>query len=133
MRYTPKKYAQALFEATNGVSKGEQEKFFGAFTQLLKRNNDSSLLPRILAAYEQRARAVRGEHKVRITTAKKAQKALLEKIQKRFSGKADIVEEVDERVLGGVKMLIDDQYVIDATFQGRVEQLYNHLMEAAKK
>jgi F0F1-type ATP synthase delta subunit len=133
MRYTPKKYAQALFEATNGASKSEQEKLFGAFAQLLKRNNDSSLLPRILTAYEQRARAVRGEHKVTITTAKKAQKALLEKVQKRFNGKADIVEEVDERVLGGIKVLIDDQYVIDATFQGRVEQLYNHLLEAANK
>jgi F0F1-type ATP synthase delta subunit len=70
---------------------------------------------------------------VTITTAKKAQKALLEKVQKRFNGKADIVEEVDERVLGGIKVLIDDQYVIDATFQGRVEQLYNHLLEAANK
>ena len=132
MRYSPKKYAQALYESSKGTSGAESEKIVKAFIALLDYYHDRSLLPRILTLYEEIRRQKEGITKVEAITAKKLSSKAKADIEKKFDGKVEISERVHPEVLGGIKLIVDDEYQIDGTLQGRVERLYKALMAAAE-
>ncbi len=129
MRYSVKKYAEALYEATKGRRASEQEKLVVEFFRLLDRYHDRSLLPRIIEQYEKLRRKKEGVAKVEITMTKKVSAKIKSEIEKKV-GKAEIVEKVQPEILGGMKLIINEEYLIDGTFQGRVEKLYQALLRA---
>lgn len=127
-RYSPKKYAQALYEATKGLSDKEQSKILERFIDLLDVYNDRSLLSRIIEAYERERRKKEGIDKVEVTSAQKLPTKIRDKITARFKGKGEFVELVEPAVLGGVRLVINEEYLIDATLAGRVDRLYKSLL-----
>ncbi len=129
MRYAIKKYAEALYEATKDAKKSEAEKVTDSFIVLLNRYNDRSLLPRIIEHYERLRTKKEGVVKVEVTMAKKVPAKVRLEIEKKV-GKAEIVEKVEPEALGGVKLIINDEYLVDGTFQSRVEKLYYALVKA---
>lgn len=129
MRYSVKKYTEALYEAVKGVRVSEQEKLVEVFISLITRYNDRSLLPRIIEHYGKLRRKKEGISKVEITMAKKVPAKVKLEIERKV-GESEIVEKIDPEVLGGVKLIINDEYLIDGTFQGRVEKLYKSLISA---
>jgi F0F1-type ATP synthase delta subunit len=133
MRYPIRKYAQALYELAKGKSAAESEKIIKAFISLLIRYNDRSLLPRIIAQYEKLRRKTEGVTKVEVTAAKKLSTKTKGDIEKKFDGKVEITEKVHPEVLGGIQLIINDEYLVDGTLQGRVEKLYKALMAGANK
>ena len=133
MRYSSKKYAQALYESTAGQPQKEQEKILAQFLSVLERYHDHSLLPRITEAYEKIRRRREKIVKVEVVTAKKVKNSLLDQIREKFDKKVEFVEKIVPEVLGGLKLTVNDEYLIDGTFQGRVDKLYKQMMEAAEK
>lgn len=131
MRYPVKKYAQALYESSKGKSSSESDKVAQAFIALLDHYHDRSLLPRILTLYEKIRRQKESITKVETITAKKLSSKTKEDVEKKFGGKVEIHEKVHPEVLGGIKLIVNDEYQIDGTMQGRVEKLYKALMAAA--
>jgi F-type H+-transporting ATPase subunit delta len=53
-------------------------------------------------------------------------KSILEKIQQHFSGTFDVTEEVDETLIGGFIVKMDDQ-MIDASVASQLTQLKQRL------
>jgi F0F1-type ATP synthase delta subunit len=133
MRYSAKKYAQALYESSKGKSSSESDKVAKAFLALLDHYHDRSLLARIVEQYEKIRRQQEGITKVEAITAKKLSGQTKSEIEKKFNGKVEIGERVHPEVLGGIKLIINDEYQIDGTMQGRVEKLYKVLMAGAEK
>src|SRR5262245_58247647 len=133
MRYPIRKYAQALYELSKGASAAESDKIAKSFVKLLVRNNDRSLLPRIIEQYEKMRRKQEGITKVEVTTAKKMSSKTRGDIEKKFSGKVEISERVHPEVLGGMQLIINDEYLVDGTLQARVEKLYKALMAGANR
>lgn len=131
MRYPVKKYAQALYESSRGKSGAESEKIAKAFVALLDHYHDRSLLPRILGLYEKIRRQQEGIIKVETITAKKLTSKIKGEIEKRFNGKVEVDEKVHPEVLGGVKLIINDEYQVDGTLKGRVDKLYKALIASA--
>ena len=130
MKYPIKKYAQALYESTAGKSQAQQEKALQSFVALLIRYNDRSLLPRIIESYGKIRRKTEGLTKVELTTAEKASGKIKTEIKKKLGEGAEMNEIVEPEVLGGLKLIINDEYLIDGTLQSRVEKLYQSLMRA---
>ena len=130
MRYPIKKYAQALYESTVGKSEHEQEKISKAFVALLAAYNDSSLLSRIIEYYSRVRRRSEGLTKVDLTTADKASVKIKTELKKKLGERLEIDEKIDPNVLGGIKLIINDEYLIDGTFQSRVERLHQALVKA---
>lgn len=132
MRYSAKKYAQALYESSKGKSSSESEKVAKTFVALLDHYHDRSLLPRVIALYEKIRRQQEGITKVETITAKKLSSKSKADIEKKFNGKVEIAEKVHPEVIGGIKLIVNDEYQIDGTMQGRVDRLYKALMAAAE-
>lgn len=132
MRYSAKKYAQALYESSKGKSSSESEKVAKTFVALLDHYHDRSLLPRVIVLYEKIRRQQEGLTKVEAITAKKLSSKSKSDIEKKFNGKVEIHEKVHPEVLGGIKLIVNDEYQIDGTMQGRVDRLYKALMAAAE-
>ncbi len=132
MRYPIKKYAQALYESSKGKSGAESEKIAKEFVALLEHYHDRSLLSRIIEQYEKIRRQREGIVKVEAITAKKLSNKTKTEIEKKFNGKVELGERVRPEVLGGLKLIINDEYQVDGTLQGRVEKLYKALMAGAE-
>jgi|GEM_PF-2350317 len=133
MRYPVKKYAQALHESVKGKPQGEAEQLLRSFLKLIESYHDRSLLPRIIEHYEKIQRKSEGVVKVEATSAKKLSAKVKSDIEKKFGAKLVLVEKVHPDVLGGVKLIVNDEYLIDGTFAGRVDKLYKALMAGANK
>lgn len=132
MRYPIKKYAQALYEVSKGSSQAESEKIAKQFIALLTHYHDLSLLPKIIERYGRIRREIEKVVKVQATTAKKLTGKTRDEIEKKFAGRIELEERVHPEVLGGIKLIINDEYLIDNTLQGRVERLYKALMAGAE-
>ncbi len=128
MRYTPRQYAAALVDSVIGKSQSQQEEVYARFMEVLAKSGGRSQLPKILRQYQKLRRERMGISAVELTTATTAPHSLLKEIAKAFNGKVEIRETVDKSVLGGVKMVIDDEFLIDATFKGRAKRLLKELL-----
>jgi F0F1-type ATP synthase delta subunit len=82
--------------------------------------------------YEKIRRQQEGITKVETITAKKLSDKSKADIEKKFNGKVEIAEKVHPEVIGGIKLIVNDEYQIDGTLQGRVDRLYKALMTAAE-
>lgn len=133
MRYSVKKYAQALYESSKGKSGAESEKVVKSFVALLDHYHDRSLLARVIEQYERIRRQSEGITKVEATTARKLSSKSKGEIEKKFGGKVEISEKVHPEVLGGVKLIINDEYLVDGTMEGKVERLYKALMASVER
>ncbi|PIT93004.1 MAG: hypothetical protein COU06_02290 [Candidatus Harrisonbacteria bacterium CG10_big_fil_rev_8_21_14_0_10_38_8] len=125
MRYSAKQYATALFEAIL-EDPGKEDEVISSFASLLINHNARSLVPSISRQIKSLERSRSDKHTAVITTAKKASSELITEIKKRIKGSVEITEVVDKGVLGGFKLVIDDEYVVDGTFSNRINRLFRN-------
>lgn len=130
-RYTPKQYASALFGALQekGVSKDAVIK---RFAHVLVANYDKSLLPKIVMQLKKLERAQMGRHDVVLTSARPLEQATLSEVKKKVGENSGITEVVDPSVLGGLRVLINDELVIDGTLKTRIERMTEQLLKVAE-
>jgi F0F1-type ATP synthase delta subunit len=121
-RYTPKQYAAALFESLQekGVSVDAVVKSFSA---MVVRNYDKALLPKIIAQFKKLERTKAGRHEVVLTSARTIEKSVIADVKKKVGENSGITEVIDPKVLGGVRILINDEVVIDGTYRTRVRRM----------
>lgn len=131
MRYKPNQYALALFEALEEKFGKSREAIIQRFVALVVKNNDRSLLGRILRQYERMYYRRKGIKNVSVTAAKKVTRSVIAAIGKRLGSDINIKETIDPTVLGGVRIMIDNELLIDGTFQDKIEKLYKKLVSAA--
>ena len=124
MKYRPSQYAQALWAALIGKSEAEQKKIVGRFVELLVRHRVIGKAHAISAAYEKLALQKRGERLVQIETATPASEKLKQEIRTALGKNIHIEERVNPQMLGGVKMLIDDEILIDASVGRQIKNLF---------
>lgn len=100
------------------------------FIELIAKNGREAILPEIAIAFEAQLNAHKGILPVTITSATKlddsVRKSILEKIQQHFSGTFAVTEEVDETLIGGFIVKMDDQ-MIDASVASQLTQLKQRL------
>ena len=124
MKYRSSQYAQALYVATEGKSEAEQKKIIKRFVELLVRHRVIGKAHAISAAYEKLALQKRGERLVQIETATPASEKLKQEIRTVLGKNIYIKERVNPQVLGGVKMLVDDEILIDASVKRQLERMF---------
>lgn len=130
-RYTPKQYATALFEALS--EKGAvTDAVIKRFARIVAGNYDKALVPKILMQLKKLERATLGRHDVVVTSARPLEKSVLEEVQRKVGKNSGIREVVDPAILGGVKVLINDELVIDGTIQGRIDKVVQQLLKVAE-
>jgi len=127
MKYSPKQYAQALYDSLKDVKEGEIDLIFKNFYSILLRNNDLKLINKIIEKIEEIDKEERGVVEVEVTGAKEIDKDLVSKLRNLIGKKAEIQEKVDPGLIGGLKIQIND-LLIDGSIKAKLNKLKRSLI-----
>ncbi|MDP3771939.1 MAG: F0F1 ATP synthase subunit delta [bacterium] len=124
MRYRITHYAEALDRALENKKPEEQKKIVRNFLYLLQRHRMLPRLNRIVEAYERHALKRRGMRKVVMEYANGKIDAMKNEIEKMLGKKIVINAVENPRILAGVRLLIDDEILIDASARHQMEKMF---------
>ena len=126
MKYSAKQYSQALMEAIESASPKDQDQVLDNFVKILAENNDIRLFEEISAEFHKLELAKKGIKQAEITTAhptnKENEQAIIHELNKIVKGNLELKKKIDERIIGGVIISMDDQ-MLDASVKNSLEQL----------
>ncbi|MCK4591887.1 ATP synthase F1 subunit delta [Candidatus Parcubacteria bacterium] len=128
MKITPKQYAISLYETTKNVDGFEIEKRIKNFVDILKKNNDLSLVDKIVDEYNKHHRNQRNISRIEITSSNKLNPEILNKIIQKFKKQIEIEEKIDKSLIGGMVIKIDNSLLIDGSVKRKLEDLKKNLM-----
>ncbi len=130
MKFTPLQYAQALFDAVSETAPKDHNKVLDNFVSVLKENGDLEKYGEIEAAFRQIKLKSEGIPEVEITVAREAElnKGLVDEINRIAGNKAEIKKKVDEDLIGGVVVRVDDT-LIDASVRTQLHNLNRSLKD----
>ena len=128
MKIIPKQYAISLYETTKNVDGFEIEKRIKNFVDILKKNNDLSLVDKIVDEYNKHHRNQRNISRIEITSSNKLNPEILNKIIQKFKKQIEIEEKIDKSLIGGMVIKIDNSLLIDGSVKRKLEDLKKNLM-----
>ena len=116
-------YAQALFEAVSEVGPKDHDQVLDNFVRILSQNGDIGRYQEIEQEYQKLSRQAKGVKEVEITTASNVNsKEIIESLNKIIGGKAEVKQKIDQNLIGGVVVRIEDT-LIDASVKNNLEKL----------
>ena len=127
MKITPKQYAISLYESTIKIDEVQAEQRIGNFIEILKKNNDLSLVDKIIQQYYKYYREQRNISKIEVSSAKKLNPEILNKIIQKFNKQIEIEETIDESLIGGIVLRIDNNLLIDSSVKKKLENLKKNI------
>lgn len=128
MKITPKQYAISLYESTKNVDEIKIDKRIKRFIDILKKNNDLSLVDKIVDKFHECYRQERNISKVEITTNDKLNSAILNKIIHKFNNQIEIEEKIDKSLIGGIVIKVNDDTLIDGSVKRKLKELKKGLV-----
>jgi len=124
MKYSAKQYAIAFLEAAKEKKRGE-ENLIKNFLEIILKNNDWSLLPQILKEVEKEYLKREGLKKVVLESTTLIAEKVVNRIEEIFGNKVLIKQKINPSLLAGIRILINDQIVIDATGRKQIEKIFS--------
>lgn len=131
MRFTPKQYAVTLKEVLENTAPNDTDKILDNFVAVLAENNDLAKFQEISEEFHKLELADKGLKQAEVTSAKPfskdLEKQILDKLNDLVGSKVELKKEVDENLIGGLVIRMDDQ-VIDLSTKRSLEELKNELI-----
>ena len=124
MRYKAKQYAEAFADALGGATPESAYARIRAFVALLARHRALARAPRILPPAVRLLAARAGARRVSLESASALPLTLHEELMGIFGGKAWLTERLRPELLAGVRILIDDETLIDASGKRRLAEIF---------
>ena len=110
----------------------DQDKVLDNFVQILAENNDIRLFDEITAEFHKLELIKKGIKQVELTSAqplsRSTEQEIVSELNKLVKGKVEVRKKIDEQLIGGVLITIDDQ-MIDATVKNNLTQLKKDLTQ----
>ena len=128
MKITPKQYAISLYESTKNVDQVEIEKRIKRFIDILRKNNNLSLVDKIVDKFHECYREERNILKIEITSDAKVNPAILNKIIHKFNNQIEVEEKIDKSLIGGMVIKVNDDTLIDGSVKRKLEELEKNLV-----
>jgi len=125
MRYSIKQYAATVVSALTDKSDKDEHKIITNFFNFLRRNGDFVKRREIFKEIDRVSRESKGVRKVVIEAAAPISQETKKEIEKNLGAKAIFQENINPDVLGGIKILIDDEYLVDATVKRQLDKLFS--------
>lgn len=130
MRFSAKQYAKALMDVLSDTDPKDTDKVLDNFARTLSENSDLRLYDQIAEEFHKLELAQQGIRQVEVKSAKplnrENEKIILEELNKLVKGRIELKKSIDERLIGGVVIQMEDQ-VLDASVKNQLEQLKNNL------
>jgi F-type H+-transporting ATPase subunit delta len=127
-KFTSKQYAQALYEAVHETNAKDHDVVLDNFVKILAQAGDLNKYPEIEKEYHLLEMKEKGISSAEVTIAKDMEinSALINQLNEIIGGKIDIKKKVDEGIVGGVVVRVDDT-LIDASIKTQLENLNSEL------
>lgn len=125
MRYTLQQYSNSLLSALSNKGEDEIKDVLRRFLSLLARAADRKHLGRVLQEVERRYYRDAGLRRVWIESANPVSRKTLEEIKNFFGKKAIIASRVKPELLAGIKTIVDDEILVDASARSLVRKLFS--------
>jgi F-type H+-transporting ATPase subunit delta len=128
MKLTSQQYAQALFEAIAETAPHDHDKVLDNFVKILAQNGDLGKYEEIDTEFRKLKLLSQGIKEAEVTIAKEveANSALIHKLNEIVGSKVEIKQKVDESIIGGVVIRVDDT-LIDASVKTQLNNLNSEL------
>ena len=123
MKFSPTHYALALLEAVNEKPRAS-EKISVRFLEVLKKNGDRLQAGKILKEVERISLKRSGYRAVAIETARPLSTSQEQELRRHFNQKDHIDIRVNPELVAGVKIVIDGEWVIDASLRRKLKNLF---------
>ena len=119
-KYTPKQYAEVLYDLVGNAPSAGTKNPIKNFIAAVVKNGDMSKTNLIISEFEKICLFEKGEKKIEVTTIGGKESFPAGQL------KGEVIFRDDEKVLGGVRIRIDDK-LIDNTLRARVSRLKESL------
>lgn len=125
MRYTNQQYAEAfLLALDNQKSEPQRREATRRFLSILQKNGDSPKLQTILRILEKKYLHKEGLKKVSLEYAGRLSPDTKKDIEKILGRKIIITERKNPDLLAGIKILVNDEILIDASAKRQMDKLF---------
>ena len=124
MKYSPKQYAACLLEALEGKPEKARKEIMARFLGLLLKGGDWKKSNDILCETEKLVLKKNGLKKVRAEAPQQIPALLKDEIEKIIGRKIYFSPKVNPSLLGGIKILVDDELLIDASARRQIEKMF---------
>jgi F-type H+-transporting ATPase subunit delta len=130
MKLTSQQYAQALFDAVSETAPHDHDKVLDNFVRILAQNGDLGKYDEIDAEFRKLKTESQGIKEAELTVAKKTElnHTIIAELNKVISGKLEIKQKIDESIIGGVVVRVDDT-LIDASVKTQLDNLNKELSD----
>lgn len=126
-KLTNQQFARALYEAIKDLKGEKLHQALKQFVVVLVQNNELKKAEKILVEFVKYSKKQEGIVEMNVSSVRKLEKSVLELINKTFGGKTEIIEELDEKLLGGIKIKTEDK-IFDGSLKKQLTILKNNLI-----
>ncbi|MFZ2192970.1 MAG: ATP synthase F1 subunit delta [Candidatus Moraniibacteriota bacterium] len=131
MKITANQYARTLYELTENKSSQEVDKTVFNFTQIVRKNRQSKLFPKILESFNGiwniKNKVAEAELISREKLDDETEKKIEEYIKRKYKvEKVLINRKIDENVVGGIIIRVGDD-ILDQSIKGQLRKLNKEL------
>lgn len=124
MKYSPRQYALALQAALQEKTAKEQKDILRNFLRLIVKNRDLPRLNLITNEVERGERKTKGILRVEVSSSHPPSERLKTELKKILGKKIFFAEKTEPGLLAGVKILIEDETLIDATAKNQIAKMF---------
>ena len=124
MKYSVRQYALALSSALKAKKTADAKKIIHNFLRILSRNGDQNKIDLITKEVERQERVKKNIYKVELASSTKISSHLKEEIEKILGKKIDFTEKIDTDIYAGLKILVEDELLIDATAKSQIAKIF---------
>lgn len=124
MRYSPKQYASALLFALEKKSAVERKKIFQQFLSLVNKKGDSSRLGLIVRETERQYLKNEGLKKVTLESADPVSAKVRKEVEEILGRDIILEEKINPELIAGIKILVNDELLIDASAENQLRRLF---------
>ena len=126
MKYKFAQYAEALAASLLEASPVEARVRVHAFAELLKKHRMLAKADSIMRIVERRLAKRAGATRVILESADAPSESLRKEVADLFDGKAWLEEKVRPELLAGIRILVDDETLVDASGKRRLAEIFHH-------
>lgn len=124
MKHSPKQYAAALLSALDKKSVAEKKKTLHQFLSLMSRRGDSARLGLVVREVEKQYLRKKGLKKVFLESADPALPKIKKEVEEILGKNIILEEKINPTLLAGIKILVNDELLVDASAESQLRKLF---------
>lgn len=134
MRIKPKQYAEVLYELAEGKSGDELNSIIESFVAMLAKRGDLKHWQRIIESFSKIYNQEKGIAEIKVSSSFKLSDKIKEQLKKQLLHSElsqnrkdiDLIENIDESLIGGIRLESEDK-IIDDSLNHRIENLKSQM------